>query len=1182
MSLQMILGPSGSGKSTYIYNSVVKTAAENPKQSYLVIVPDQFTMQTQADFVELSRQGGYMVSAGIMNIDVLSFSRLAHRIFEETGGGKKPVLDDTGKNLILRKCAVDVKDEIPYLSDKLDKAGYIHEIKSAISEFMQYGLDVDAINELAEYALKGKRKTLENKLRCISTIYRRFNEYISENYITTEETMDILATEIYKSRIVENSVVVFDGFTGFTPVQNRVLGALMDRCQQVIVTLTMDGDNLLTKEVNKNELFAFSRKTYDSIKRIAKEHECEILDDYILTSGKRYNSSPKLEFLERHLYRYDGCSYEKESKENIDDIDGINLTACRNIGEEISNAIHNIRYLTHEKNVSYMDIAIITGNLSAYTSEIEEQFKQHSIPTYIDENTVITMNPFVEYIRSVLDMYIYDFSYETVFRFLRTGFAGLTTRQVDILENYVIETGIRGQKAYNRMFTRLTSKMKKAAIEFESRKEKDTDSTKDSPVLVMLEEINDIRVKFMDDLEVFCKNSIDRNSQRKAKDYIEILYSFLVKTGASERLNEYAKMFSDKGEFSKEKEYSQIYSKTMHMFEQIYDLVGDEIMTLDEIYGIIDAGFDELQIGTIPLSVDRVIVGDMERTRLKPIKYLFFLGLNDGWVPKSGGNGGIISDVEREFLVESGKELAPSPRQQLYIDRFYMYLNLTKPSKGLFLSYVAMDSEAKAMRPSYMVEHLEKIFPGLSVDNRITDGINNISSEFEAKRRYAELIRRYSEGLENGELKGDFAKLTRFFSDDREFLDKMISNAFYRYENKSIDRRIAGILYGATMYGSISRMERYAACAYSYFLRYGIGLKIREEYGIDSAKMGNIYHGVLDVFIRKLEENSSDWFSFDDVLAKRLVDEAVEDEATLYTDAVLFENEKNRYVVDRMKDVMLRTVKTIAYQLRSGEYKPVEYEMSFSKVTDLDYINIGLNENERLKITGKIDRLDVNEQSKKVFVKVVDYKSSDKDFSLMSFYKGLQLQMVVYMGAAIESMQKKHPSKSVVPAAMLYYHIDNPIVEGHDGISDEEIEAQIRKALRTKGIVNADSEIILGLDNSGNAKSDVIPVEFLKSGSFSSSSRVMGSEELKLLSDYAGYKLKSIARNILEGDVSLNPIELKSSASQVISDSCAYCDYKHICGFDMHMPGYNKETIMKMEDADIFSAIKDELSAAAE
>ena len=253
MALRFVTGPSGSGKSKYVFEQAIRIAGDNLNTRVFIIVPDQFTMQTQADLVNMSP------GKGIMNIEVLSFQRLAYRIFGETGGGRIPVMDDTGKNLILRTCAKAVEQDIPYLAGKLNKPGFIHEIKSAVSEFMQYGVDVEDVAELANYASASNRKTLARKLNDLGVIYSHFLEYIDGKYITTEGLMDVLAGEIYKSELMSDSVVIFDGFTGFTPIQNKVILALLKCCETVVITLCLEDANLTEKVKDNTDRFMLTR-----------------------------------------------------------------------------------------------------------------------------------------------------------------------------------------------------------------------------------------------------------------------------------------------------------------------------------------------------------------------------------------------------------------------------------------------------------------------------------------------------------------------------------------------------------------------------------------------------------------------------------------------------------------------------------------------------------------------------------------------------------------------------------------------------------------------------------------------------------------------------------------------------------------------------------------------------------
>lgn len=1146
MSLQLITGESGSGKSTYLYHYVVDSAKKNPTQKYFVIVPDQFTMQTQYDLVEMTE------CKGIMNIDVLSFSRLAHRVFEETGGNSLPILDDTGKNLIVRKCAADVRSQVPFLGGKLDKPGYIHEVKSAISEFMQYGIDDASLERLIKYARDGRKKTLEYKLEDLRVLYAAFLQYTDSRFITMEESMDILAREIYKSKLLKDAVVVFDGFTGFTPIQNNALISLMNVCRDVWITLCM-GDG---------ELYTLTTHTYESLKRIATDNDIEIKPDIVCDTCHRYANNAELAALEKALYKYRTLSYGGVCE-------NIRLSKCINIRTEVHRLISEIRELT-ANGAYYRDIAVIAGDLDTYRSELIKQFKEAEIPAFIDETSKIVLNPFIEFIKSALNIFDEDFSFNAVFQYLRTGLSDISFEEIDILEEYVRETGIRGRSMYEKRFNKTTASMRKRLKSEETK----------TMVVEELEILDGIRIKLLAGLKPFIDCKVTRTCQKKAAEFTEALYNFLVLNGVTDKLGAMEENFRCSGDDVLCKEYSQVYGKTIALLDQIYELVGDEVMSLREYRGILEAGFDEIKIGAIPRSVDRIIVGDLERTRLKDIKYLFFIGLNDCWVPKTAGTGGIISDMEREFLTESGEELAPSPRQKMYIGRFYLYTTFTKPSKRLYLSYTAMGTAGEGIRESSVVTDIRAIFPMLECKVYAENGTGEIESIHDARRAFAEYARCFADGtLGRGE-REMLLRLGNIITDE-DYKEMILCNAFKRYSGLTLDARVAGLLYGETMLTSISRIEKYASCAYSYFLQYGIGLEERMEYGTSAADVGTIYHGVLEIFIEKLGEKGLDWFTFTEEEAMPIVNEAVEEAATHYTDAIFFETYKNRYVLERIKKVMLRTVMTVSYQLRKGEFRPVGYEVSFNRVASLNCLNLALDREEKLRLSGKIDRLDTYETEDKIYVKVVDYKSGKKDFSLAAFYHGVQLQMVVYMNEAIRTLASQSEGKEIVPAAMLYYHIDDPLVDRLSTDSDEDINKKILKELRTKGIVNEDNTVVDMLDTQFESSSDVIPIKRTKSG-FDSHSGVLKEEDMKLLSRYAEKKLLDIGKEIISGKIDLNPIVVKKSSTAVNTDACKYCAYKNVCGFDEHMPGYEKREYVGEDDSTLIGMMRNELEVTGD
>ena len=1130
MSLRFYFGPSGSGKSHRIYEEIMQRAAQEPGRNFLIIVPDQFTMQTQKDLVMRSDRGG------ILNIDVLSFGRLSHRILEEVGTKEMPVLDDTGKSLVLQKIAADLKEQLPAMGSLLHKQGYIHEVKSAISEFMQYGISTQDMDKLIASA--EKRGALAMKLRDLKTLYRGFQDYIRDHFITTEETLDVLRRSLVKSKILPDSVVVFDGFTGFTPIQNRLIQELMRVCEETIVTVTIGEEEDPYQMDGEQKLFHLSKKTVADLVKLAAEAEVTRGEDVFVKGGpNRFTEAPALCYLEQNLFRYQYEPYTEKQHE-------IHMFEALSPREEVHQTALYIRKLIREEGLTYRDIAVVIGDLEGYASYVETEFGQLEIPCFLDRTRGIVLNPMIEYIKSALQLYIRDFSYDTVFHFLRSGMADISREEIDELENYVIRTGARGYRTYSRLFTRKTEEMQQGSGQEDTERAEET-----------MERLNRIRQQFADTVEI-----LHMAPRAKAGEYVDHLYDFLEQNQVQQKLLNYQQQFEQEGDLAKAREYAQIYRLVMDLLDQIYELLGEEEISLQEFADILEAGFGEITVGTIPQNVDRIVVGDMERTRLKQVKVLFFLGVNDGNIPKNASKGGIISDMDREFLIESGTEMAPSPRQQMYIQRLYLYLNMTKPSERLYLSYAKVNSDGKGIRPSYLIDTVRKLFPQLAVEypqNR--SRLEQIEGRQEGARYLAEELREYADGTLREEERQDFYLMYRAYEADPEGRDRLTAAAFRRYKESGLSRIVARALYGRQLENSVSRLETYAACACRHFLQYGLSLQEREEFGFEVSDMGNVYHAVLENFAGKLAESGRTWWDFDENFATQAIKEAVEGYAATYGETVLYSSARNEYAITRMSRILTRTVLTLQQHLKQGSFQPDDYELSFRFAEDLDSIHVDLSEEEKMHLQGRIDRIDVSEDAEHVYVKVIDYKSGNKKFDLAALYYGLQLQLVVYMNAAMELESRKHPDKEIVPAALLYYHIDDPTIETPVELTQEQINEEILTKLRMNGVVNSDPAVVERLDRFLQDKSKVIPVEKKKDGSFSARSGILSREELHVVSAYVDTKIRQIGREILDGKIAANPYEKGNE------EACTYCAYKKVCGFDGSIPGYEKR---QLEDLD--------------
>ena len=1134
MSLQFILGNSGAGKSYFLFQHIIQEAEKHPEKNYLVIVPEQFTMQTQKELVSLS------TNHGIMNVDVLSFQRLAYRVLQETGGENRAVLEETGKTLVIQRVIQEEEKKLGVLAGSLKKTGTVSEMKSLVSELIQYDIRPEQMNNIEE---KSRERTfLASKLSDIRIVYEGFVNYLKNRYITGEEILDVLCDKIGESRMMKNCQVILDGFTGLTPLQNKVMRKILKLSEKVWVTVTLDEKVPREKLKSPQHLFRMSGAMLDHLTRLAVEERVEVEEDIWVHPGKysRFSKSPALEFMERHLFRYGNPSYRREQEE-------IQIFAASNPRTEMEEIARRICFLVRTENYKYGDFAVITGDLATYGNYAGQVMEECKIPCFIDEKHSILMNPFVEYLRAVLNMLTEQFTYESVFRYLRCGLSRLSVYETDVLENYCIAVGIRGWKQWKEHWIRRYRGMKDGSVE----------------------EVNCIREKFLEEIETFVEQMRQRNLTVEQRT--RILYEFVVRGDIQEKISQQEEVFERQGEKALAKEYSQIYGIIMNLMDKLVQVLGEETISLADYQQLLEAGFQEAQVGFIPPSADQVLVGDMERTRLKDIKVLFFAGVNDSVIPKRQGRGGLLSEADREFLEMQDVELAPTSRESMYIQKFYLYLNLTKPSRRLILSYAKSGSQGKTQSPAYLIPMICQLFPKLQIQESEENGIRQAEQAGQA----VEFLLRGLEQSGEEEPSDEWKELLCWYLNSPEWkeqCEKWIDNAFRQKPVDKIGKSAARALYGNVLDNSATQLEQFAACAFSHFLQYGLEIEERPEYEFRASDMGNVIHQALERFSVNLKRHRMSWRNLTDEQREALIDESVDEIIFDYGNTILESSARNRYMITRVKRILRRTVWALQEQLKCGKYEPEQFEISFAMEDQLKAIHFELSEDEKLRLKGRIDRVDRYEEEDKIYVKVIDYKSGNTSMDLIALYHGLQLQLIVYLNAALEIEQREHPEKQVEPAGVFYYHVKDPLCEGTSDEEEESIAQKILQELKVNGLVREDKKIILDMDESlkPGKKSLTIPVTLNKDGSLSRYSQTATKEQFQVLSEYVNSKITEIGRRILEGETAVNPYRLRKRTA------CDYCSYRGICGFDEKIPGYEYRSLPVFQDQVLWQRMSDE------
>ena len=1104
--LRFILGASGVGKTTYIYDEIIRESMDNIDKQYILLVPDQFTMETQKDIVVRHPRHGSM------NIDILSFGRLAYRVFEELGISKMSILDDTGKTLLLRHAIEKSQDKLELFYDKYKFFGFVEEMKSSISELYQYGISPEQLDKVIEDTKDHKATSM--KLHDIKIIYEAFKEEVKSisdednTYITKEEVLSKLCEVINESKIVKDSVIYIDGFTGFTPVQNRLLGLLLECSSQMNIAITLPQDECdgLTSvgftEVKEHELFAMSKNSINKLMALAADrHICTdapvILDG---SNGSRFSNNRVLGHIEDNIFRL-----KDQDKIPVDDSFEIyvaenSMTETGFVAEKISELVRK-----SSGNLKYRDIAVVTGDLEGMKRNIEKSFKRADIPYFMDNKRTLITNPFVNIIRDILRIVAEDFSYESVFSYIKNCMSPISLEEADLLENYVIGCGIRGKKAYSKPFEKKYKGLTEEA----------------------LGQCEEIRIKFMDALSGFADRDFAAMTVAEISDAV---CDFVAKHELENALLAYEERFREEGKYSLAAEYSQTYKLVMELFDKLVSLLGTEKISLKEYRRLLDDGFDEIKVGIIPLVMDQVVVGDIQRSRLNHVKVLFVIGVNDGIIPANGGKPGLLSGSDRTILKNLDMELSPTVREQAFIEKFYLYLNLTKASEKLVMTYATSSADGSPLRPSYLISVMKDMFENCKELSAKKSMETSILSKQGAFDRMAKDIKEYG----SDSIDKLWMELFTYFSKDecyRDDINAAINGAFYLNNNLSLDRVVAQALYGENLGTSITRIEKYAECAYAHFLAYGLKLAERQVYEIKDVDMGNIFHEALELFSRKIIEKDMDFKDITDDMRKDMVSEVVVEATENYGGKVLKSSARNKYMIEKIQKITDRSAWAIIEHIKSGNFNPSDFELKLKE--------------------GRIDRVDKLSDEGDIYIKVIDYKSGKTEFDPTLVENGIQLQLIYYMDKVIDRESKANPSKNVMPGGAFYFNIKDPILEFEETMTDDDvITEKLLDKFQMTGVVNSCEKVLVGMDQHIVDSSKTSRINKAKFKDIDTDLRlgrtvsVLSNDNFLKLIERVKDKVKDITREIMDGKIDINPYKYSKSKA------CTYCKYNRICAFD--------------------------------
>lgn len=1118
MSLQFIYGRAGSGKSRCCLNQIKLQLQGGNAGKLVLLVPEQYTFQAERDLIKVLETGG------ILKTEVLSFRRMAYRVMNEAGGITYPHIHPAGKNMLLFNILEKMKDEFLIFHKSAGCQGFVSTISELITEMKRYNVRPEDLENIIG-KLDGENY-LHQKLKEIRLIYSQFETLIASRYRDADDELTILAGKLDSTRMYDGAEIWIDGFTGFTPQEYEVLSKLMQKASRVHVTLCTDV--LEDAFSDATDVFFPVKQSYRRLQKLALDGLVNIVPPVSLNGEKppRFCESEELSCLEANYFSYPYRIYQKATSD-------IELFEAVNVYTEIEECAKDIIRQCRDNQLRYRDIAVVARNLAAYEELIGVVFEEYGIPCFIDSKTEINDHPLIRLILSMLDIIIENWSYEAVFRYLKSGLTGFEMEKTDILENYVLACGIRGSR-----WTRNT--------DWNMSPEMVPDDKQAAPAEQQLCEINEIRKQVSEPLLRFRAKTKGR---KKAADFCASIYDYLLEIGAESRIEGYIRQFTQEGKLRLASEYQQVWNILMDVFDQIVEVSGEDTMGVERFSNILKVGLAEYKISSIPASLDQVLAGSAEHFKSHEVKVLYILGTNDGIFPSAGISEGILSDSDRAALNSLGIELANDTKSQVFDEQYLIYGALATPKNFLRLSWPIADHEGRTMRSSIIISRIRKLFPRVTERSNLLKpagdeaNLRQLTAPVPAFNQLVLELREKNNGKDIPEI---WPEVYQWFLEQPEWQEKCrtMENAFlYRNVAQPVSQEKIRELYGRNIHSSISRIEKYTACPFAYYVQYGLGARERKIYQLTPPDVGTFMHAVIEGFSKMVEEQNISWRSFDRDWCRGQVSMIVDRQLEGMKNTILGGSKRFKALTLRLKRVVTRAVWLIAEHIRQSSFEPIGYEVDFGEGGKFPPILIELDSGEKITLVGRIDRVDEYKTDEGTYLRIIDYKSGDKDFRLSDVYYGLQLQLITYMDALWENSALQDGS-TILPGGMLYFKVDDPLVRGSGLSTPEEIETAIMKKLKMRGLLLADVQLIRHMDNKIEGSSMIIPARINKGDTLGKSS-VATLEQFTVLREYVRRILKDLCSEIVKGNVPIRPYKKKKITS------CRYCSYSSICQFDL-------------------------------
>ncbi|MDP2891745.1 MAG: PD-(D/E)XK nuclease family protein [Bacillota bacterium] len=1086
--MRIIAGRAGSGKSRRITQEIGKIIKDKPLGEIILIVPDQFTYEAERNL--MSSLG----LKGLMGLEVLSFSRLAHRVISLCGGGARTYIDMTGKSMLIRRILSENTKKLKIYGTMADMPGFAPKMAEALSDLKRFDI---APSDLHQKTLLLEDRVLSDKLEDMALLYEAFENRLKDGYADAEDKMNIFIEELPVSGFLTDAHVFIDGFEMLTKQVYRALEKIFLCSDELTITLRMEKK----ENAPDAELFRPEKKLYDLLCGIARAHGTEPETIWLPQEDTEWRTAdPGLRHLEKELFALRALPYSEEPS-------ALTIRSLKNPLDEVEHAAAFCMLLAQDEGYRWRNMAIACNALQRYGPIIKRVFARYGIPCFLDAKRPMSDHPAIQYINASLRAATRGYAQADVLRALKTGFSPLDSEESDIFENHVLQHGIKGEGFFRAFADKAAEAARHTLI----------------PPLLRLGE--GLRAE-------------------TAAGKCRALYRFLLGERMPEKLRAFQALLEERGMLEEAGETGQVWGKTVQLLDQMFELAGDSPLPPLQFAKMLQSGFESVEIGIIPTTADQVLIGDIGRTMSHTINALLVLGVNDGVLPSGRYDEGLLLDEELSRLEKRGLYAGRGREEKAAQEAMDIYTAFSKPKKLLYLSYSLADGEGKAASPSLIIERLKGLFPLLKIQSSVQmEG--SAPPPVGASGSLTHMADMMRQAADTCSMPREWWTAFKWYEsgDWRRKILEYEKALFCQNIEQGIGRERAAELYGKTGKLSVSRMESYGSCPFKHFVKYGLRPSERKEYGIKPVDIGAYLHKAMEEFVNAVCGKEIAWEALDEPVIANMIGEITGKLNSGGEFGIDTSDAKHVYLASRLKKAFKRSIWAITQHMKQGRFVPLATEMEFGDGKTLPPLRVELASGQTFIIEGKIDRVDICSDGTVPFLRVVDYKTGESGIDWALAEMGLRLQLAIYADALMQDAARL-AEKGAKLGGMLYFRIDDPLIDTQERAM-ERIQQEMKKRFRMDGLVLKDTEAVQKMGGG-----ECVGASLKVDGSVKEGSGVADEAQVEAFIAFAREAAKKAFTGIYSGEIGISPIRKGGTLI-----SCDSCDYRAICAYDERFGG---------------------------